>query len=249
MSIKLPTQKSEVVTQNPKNLIIFGLPKSGKTTALSMLPKCLIVDMENGTDYVSAYAVKAKTHQDLFLIAKELKQNPGQFDFIALDTITALEDIALPYANTIYRNTPMGVNWDPNTSVLKLPNGAGYAHLREAVQTIIGWFEQVAPNVILVGHVKDKVLNEAATELNVKDLDMTGKIGRILSASSDAICYIYRDTEEGSLKANFGDDKSVLTGARMPHLSGKTITLSVKNPETGEIDAYWENIYPSLKND
>lgn len=249
MSIKLPTQKSEVLTQNPKNLIIFGLPKAGKTTLLSMLPKCLIIDLEDGTDYVSAYVLKAKTYQDLFTIAKELKQNPEQFDFVALDTITALEDIALPYANMLYRNTTMGVNWDPNTSVLKLPNGAGYAYLREAVQAIIGWFEQVADNVILVGHVKDKVLNEAATELNVKDLDMTGKIGRILSASSDAICYIYRDSEEGTLNANFGDDKSVLTGARMPHLSGKTIVLSKRDPETGKIDAYWENIYPSLKND
>lgn len=30
--------------------------------------------------------------------------------------------------------------------------------------------------MILVGHVKDKALNEAGTELNVKDLDLTGKL-------------------------------------------------------------------------
>lgn len=246
MSITLPSEKNKIKSNNPKNLIIFGLPKCGKTTSLSLLPKCLIVDLESGSDYVEAFSIKANNYQELFLIAKELKNNPGKFDFVALDTITALEDIALPYANKLYRDTTMGINWDPNVSVLKLPNGSGYAYLREAVQAIIGWFEKVVPNVILVGHVKEKSMNEGATELNVKDLDMTGKIGRILSASSDAICYIYRDIEENALMANFGDDKAVLTGARMPHLSGKTLMLSKKDEETGEIKAYWENIYPDL---
>lgn len=218
----------------------------GKTTCLAQLPKCLIVDLEDGTDYVEAFTVKAKTYIELFNIAKELKETPGQFDFVVLDTVTALEDLALPYANKLYRESPMGVNWDPNTSVIKLPNGAGYAWLREAMDKIIAWFAVSTPNIILVGHVKDKAMNEAGTELNVKDLDLTGKIGRILSSRSDAICYVYRDLETGSLMANFGDDKSVLCGARMPHLSGKTILLAHRE-EDGSIETFWENIYPSLK--
>ena len=241
----LPTEKTKKKTDNPKNLIMFGLPKVGKTTLLSMLPKCLIVDFEDGTDYVESYAVKVSNYKQLFALAKELKETPGQFEFIAFDTTTALEDIALPYANKLYRDTVMGKNFDEGENVLKLPNGAGYQYLREAMQKMIGWFEKTIPNVILVGHVKDKSLNENGTELNVKDLDLTGKLGRILSANSDAICYVYRDLESGNLMANFGDDHSVLCGARMPHLSGKTILLSEKD-EFGLIKTYWENIYPSL---
>lgn len=242
----LPTSKSVIKSSNPKNLILFGLPKCGKTTSLSQLPKALHIDLEDGTDYVEAFTVKAKSYKDLFLIAKELKENPGQFDFAILDTITALEDLVLPLANKLYRETTVGKNWDENESVLKLPSGAGYLYVREAMQTVIGWFEKVVPNVILVGHVKDKALNENGTELNVKDLDLTGKLGRILSAESDAICYVYRDTETHNLMANFGDMNSVLCGARMPHLSGKTILLAERD-ENGYIKTYWENIYPSLK--
>lgn len=243
----IPKEKIKRKTDNPKNLIMFGLPKVGKTTLLSMLPKCLIVDFEEGTDYVESYAVKISNYKQLFALAKELKENPGQFDFIAFDTTTALEDIALPYANKLYRDTVMGKNFDENENVLKLPNGAGYQYLREAMQKMIGWFEKTIPNIILVGHVKDKSLNENGTELNVKDLDLTGKIGRILSAASDAICYIYRDTETGSVMANFGDGSSVLCGSRISQLSGRTILLSEKL-EDGTIKTYWENIYPSLKN-
>lgn len=191
--------------------------------------------------------MKISNYKQLFALAKELKETPGQFDFIAFDTTTALEDIALPYANKLYRDTVMGKNFDENENVLKLPNGAGYQYLREAMQKMIGWFEKTIPNIILVGHVKDKSLNENGTELNVKDLDLTGKIGRILSAASDAICYIYRDTETGSVMANFGDGSSVLCGSRISQLSGRTILLSEKL-EDGTIKTYWENIYPSLKN-
>ena len=151
----------------------------------------------------------------------------------------------------IMRNTLMGKNFDGD-NVLKLPNGAGHLYLRQAVQQIIGWFEKVVDNVILIGHVKDKSLTEGGTELNVKTLDLGGKLSNILAANSDAICYLYRDTTTGDLMANFGDMNSVLTGARMPHLAGKTIQLAErKQNEKGEweIVTHWERIYPSLRNE
>lgn len=127
-----------------------------------------------------------------------------------------------------------------------------YYWQRLAVQEIIGWFEKVAENIILVGHVKDKMLTEGGTELSIKSLDLGGKLGNILSAKSDAICYLYRDVETGNLMANFGDMNSVLCGARMPHLAGKTILLAERiETEDGNfsIKSHWENIYPSLKNE
>lgn len=40
----LPTKKSEKKIDNPRNLIMFGLPKVGKTTTLANLPDNLIID-------------------------------------------------------------------------------------------------------------------------------------------------------------------------------------------------------------
>lgn len=246
MSI-LPKEKSVKKTENPKNLIIFGLPKVGKTSSLSQLPNALIIDMEDGSDYIEgAYVTKAKTVQDLFQIAKALKEEEHSFEFVILDTITALEDICIPYAKSLYMKTPIGKNFDINDDLLSLPMGQGYKWQRDAIKTIIGWFEKSIPNVILVGHVKDKSLNEMGSELNVKALDLSGKTANILSAQSDAICYVFRDPETGNLMANFGDMNSVLCGARMPHLAGKTILLTERT-ESGELISHWENIYPSLK--
>lgn len=118
------------------------------------------------------------------------------------------------------------------------------------MQEIIGWFEQDSYNLILTGHVKDKNLVEGGTELSVKQLDLSGKISTILSAKSDAICYAYRDAETGHLYCNFGDLNSVLTGARMSHLAGRTILLAEREMSedgTWKIKTHWENIFPSLK--
>ena len=245
----LPTKKTEVKSQDPKNLIVFALPKCGKTTALAELPNNLIVDLENGTDFISGYVVKAESYVDLYNIAKELKNTEHHYKFVTIDTVTALEEIALPLAKKLYQDTPLGANY-MGDNVLKLPNGAGHAYLREAIQKIIGWFQSAVENVILVGHVKDKTITEGGTELVVKNLDLAGKTSNILSAKSDAICYLYRDPDNGNLMANFGDMNSVLTGARMPHLAGKTILLAERvQKEDGDwqIKTYWENIFPSLK--
>lgn len=247
----LPTKKSEIGSQDPKNLIIFSNPKAGKTTALSHLPDCLIIDMEHGTSYTSGYVVQAESYVDLYKIAKALREEEHNFKFVALDTVTALEEIALDLAAKRYQESPVGKNWQgTGKDILKLSQGAGYYWSRLAMQEIIGWFENQPFNLILVGHVKDRNLVEGGVELNVKALDLSGKTSSILSAKSDAICYAYRDPETGNLNCNFGNLNSVLTGARMPHLAGRTILLAEREMSedgTWKIKTHWENIFPSLK--
>ena len=63
--VTLPTKPIPAETQDPKNLIIFGLPKVGKTTVLSTLENNLILDFENGSDYVDALKIKIASLKDL----------------------------------------------------------------------------------------------------------------------------------------------------------------------------------------
>ena len=57
MAIELPKTKIPAATQDPKYLILFGLPKVGKTTILSTLENNLILDTESGSDYIDALKV------------------------------------------------------------------------------------------------------------------------------------------------------------------------------------------------
>lgn len=125
MSIVLPTKPIPSATQDPKNLIIFGLPKAGKTTALAQLPNNLILDLEDGSDYVEALKVKAHTVREIQEVCKAIKDAGCPYDFITIDTITALEDIAKSYALNLYKKTPAGMNDTITTDVLTIAHGAG----------------------------------------------------------------------------------------------------------------------------
>ena len=58
-NMELPKNKVGAVRKSPKNMVIYGPPKIGKTTMLSKLDGCLIIDLENGSDMIEALKVKS----------------------------------------------------------------------------------------------------------------------------------------------------------------------------------------------
>ena len=224
-------------------MILFGQPKIGKSTILSHLDNCLLLDFENGSDYISALKIKVGSLMELQEICKSIKEAGNPYKFIAIDTITALEDFAKPLALKLFKAAPQGSKSDID-DVLKAPMGAGYGFLREAIEKIITMVQSVCKHVILVGHVKDTAVGNDGEDGNVKDLDLVGKTKRILSAKSDAIGFVYRD-EKSNLCINFGSNGEIMCGARPQHLANKKIIVS-EIQEDGSFISHWDRIYPSL---
>lgn len=109
--ITLPTKETGILNRDPKSLLIFSKPKVGKTTLLSQLPNCLIIDLENGTDYISAVKLKANTIQELFDIEAAIIKAKNPYKYIALDTVSALEELCIPYAEYLYSKSPRHTHW------------------------------------------------------------------------------------------------------------------------------------------
>lgn len=175
MAITLPTAKVPATTQDPKNLIIFGLPKCGKTTVLSTLENNLILDTENGSDYVSALKIKINNLKDLQETCKAIKEANYPYKFITIDTVTAIEDMTKPLAIKYYRESPMfSEKYAQVVEPQSLPNGCGWSFWRQAIEKVIEMVAQCTPNLIICGHVKDTKLDENASG-SVKDLDLAGK--------------------------------------------------------------------------
>lgn len=123
MAITLPTSKIPATLQDPKNLIIFSKPKIGKSTALANLPNCLCVDLENGGyDYIDALKVKISNLAELQELCKEIIKAGKPYKFIALDTLTILEEMCKPLALKMYQETPAGSKFT-GTNVLDAPMG------------------------------------------------------------------------------------------------------------------------------
>jgi hypothetical protein len=224
--MELPTKKVKASRKSPKNMIIYGPPKIGKTTILSQLDNCLIIDLENGSDMVDALKVKVNSLAELAALGREIIKQGKPYKYIAIDTISKLEEWCEAEAKKMYKLTAMGKNFDKNNeglSILSLPNGGGYLYLRLAYKKWIDRLNLLADRIILVGHLRDKMLEKKGKEVSVKDLDLTGKIKQMTCSNTDAIGYIYREGEDTMISFNSLED--ITAGTRCEHLKGKTMPL------------------------
>lgn len=247
--IELPTERREAQNYNPKLLVLFGKPKSGKSTLMAALESNLIIDLEDGYRALSVMSINAHSVHELFEISAaidaKIKENGKlPYRFITIDNATRLEEFALPYAAHLYRCTSMGANWgmlkdergnlirdknnkpiiDKKADVRLLPNGAGYLYLRQAVKKTIDIFKDKCDTLILVAHVKEKQIKKDSEEMSEMSVDMAGKLGDIICGEADAIGYVYRDKNKTFISFEGGDN--TVREARPLHLRGKKIEVA-----------------------
>ncbi len=207
----------------------------GKTTVLSQLPNNLIIDVEQGTEFLSSLSVKVNSIDEYEQVANALRAEPYKYDYVSIDTISTLEDWAEGLATDKYKKNPTGKNFGGD-SVLTLPNGGGYLWLRLAFQELVGMFSGTTKHLILVAHLREKELEKNGMGVSYKDLELTGKIRSIITSKADAIGYMYRSTQtQGKLMVSFQTLEQVACGSRCEHLKGAAF----------EFD--WKRIYTELK--
>lgn len=242
--IVLPTEKVKAKVNNPRFLIIYGRPKTGKTSCVAALDNNLIIDLEGGSEFLYCLSIQARSVNDLVNIAnairtkiKETGVNP--YKYITLDNATRLEEICLSYAATLYKQQPQGKSWQGN-DVRLLPQGAGYQYIRLAVRKVIDMFKELTENLILIGHTKDKLINKNGEDMTEMSLDLVGKLGDIICGEADAVGFMYRKGNQTIINFDSGDDTT--KGARAPHLREQKIVLA-ESDENKNLTFHWDKIY------
>lgn len=137
--IELPSVATKATRINPKRIILFSQPKTGKSEALSRLENNLIVDLEDGSGFIGGLKINVldiarkegvSPLQALKMVIDSIKESNAKkggytYKYISVDTVSALEETyGLELALKLYKNTPMGRNFQ-GTDVRTLPNGAG----------------------------------------------------------------------------------------------------------------------------
>ena len=248
----LPTELS-IPTENMESCVLYGLPKCGKTTILSQLSNCLIIDTENGSGKVKGLIKKIPMDrgpvakmQWLEKFAAILIAKGKPYDYVALDTLSEVNDLSEWSGTYRYMNSSTGISFNreldergipikrgkmlppthPNyESVHSLPEGYGYKWSREDTMRIFEKYMKVAKKcVFFICHVEDKFIGPGDTRIALqqkvvpKQLALTGKVRDIVSRKVDAIGYVYNDG--GVIKVNFTGNEERVGGNRAPHLRG-----------------------------
>jgi hypothetical protein len=207
--------KRKAVSQNPKSLLLYGAPKVGKTTALSQLKDCLIIDTEGGANMIEGYVESVKNREELIVLLKEA-QAGHEYKYVAIDTIDRIATWA-----------EKAVCEEENVSAIQdLAFGKGFGLVREKVLNTVQFLKEIFPHVIIIGHRKwARAIVDSKAIVEPESLDLTGKLKNMLMADSDAIGYVYRDEEKGKLMVTFKSNEALEAGSRSPHLRGKEMEL------------------------
>lgn len=248
--LTLPINPSAPTKIVPSSMIIFGLPKVGKTTALSQLPNCLNIDLEKGSDFVTILRVqppKGLGPVGIYnwfkkLVAK-IKAEGNPYNFVAIETISFLDEIAEWVGTYNYCHTPQGKSFnrvkdkngiaikngellDPEheeyESVHSLADGNGYRYSRKVMMDILDMCKDLGKVcTIFVAHVVDKyvIAKQANSEVRAMDLSLTGKVKTLYAKEVDAIGYVFN--KNGKLHISFKGSEDKLGGMRgADHLQG-----------------------------
>ena len=233
MPIELPTKPIPPSRRNPKVLLLYGQPKVGKTTILAQLDNCLILECDDGgADFVSALKIQLTSFDHFIEVTSEIIKQGKPYKYIALDTTSKFEEWCETDATKEYKKSNQGKNFTgDNVLTLTSSDGfsPGYLWLRESFKKGMIRLLQCAPHIILIAHMRDKMLRSTSTdkgktdtETASKDIDQSGKIKAMMCAGADAIGYIYRtanqDGSEQTLRVNFKTHEFVNNGGRAQHL-------------------------------
>ena len=207
--------KRKAVSQNPKSLLLYGAPKVGKTTALSQLDNCLIIDTEGGANMVEGYVESIDNREELIELLKQA-QDGHDYKYVAIDTI---DKIATWAEQAVCKEESV-------SAVQDLAFGKGFGLVREKVLNTVGILKTIFPHVIIIGHRKwARAVVDSKAIVEPESLDLTGKLKNMLMADCDAIGYVYRDEDKGNLMVSFKANESLEAGSRSPHLKGKELEL------------------------
>jgi hypothetical protein len=94
--ITTPTEKGE--TRKLPRILVYGRNKKGKTTFMSSAPNVLIIDPEEGTDELTKKNPKVwpvDSWEDLDNVYKYLKLGTHPYEWVALDGMTKIHNMAL----------------------------------------------------------------------------------------------------------------------------------------------------------
>lgn len=245
----LPTfQKAEY--NNPRRLLLFSQTKTGKTTLLSGLDNCLIIDTEDGSGYIEGIKFNllkesqlkgefpSKILKDL---AAEIQKKEIAYDYIAIDSITELEEIARKMSLLMYKDSLIGTAYKGDDLITDLAYGAGYDWLKKAFNILFNLFLHLPKKaLILTGHFKPSVINKNGKELEAKDIQLSKRVRHIVCSNADAIGYIYRKKNEVYVTFK-SHEQDLITGTRSPHLRNQEFVLS--EYKDNKFIFHWDKIF------
>lgn len=232
-----------LTSNNPRLMVIYGEPKSGKSTTCAQLEGALVIDFADEYDHIIAsktYRVKVHDVDELIKVKEEIANSGQIFPQIILDNASAMYECVRPYGLTLYKGTQAGRAYDGDLS--GIPFGGEWTYPRKAFLRVLNMFKAFTETLILVGHIRDDVDGNKAVKTSI---NLPGQLKNDVLGAADTVGRIYRKKNQCVL--DFEGRDNFLAQSRVIHLRGKQIVIA-ESDENGNILTHWGDVLVKTKN-
>lgn len=219
MAIDILNIKPSVISRDlrGKYVLLYGKPKSGKTTAATSFPDALLCAFEKGYNAIGGVKpVDITTWPDFKLVLRQLEKPEAKqmYKTIIIDTITIAWDLCEQFVcaqNGVQKLTD-------------IPWGAGHSAAKKEFESSLRKITQMGYGVVLIAHSTSRIEKAAdGTELEIISPDLPKRGAEICNGIVDIIGYIGNEYKDGEYKRWLytRETPTLFAGSRFKYLAPK----------------------------
>ena len=204
MAIDILNIEPTVISRDLKGkyMLIYGKPKTGKTTLASKFPKNLLIAFEKGYNAIDGIkAVDINSWSDFKLVLRQLKKPEAQamYDTITIDTTTIAYDMCA---------------W-----------GQGWGLAKKEFESCLRQITMLGYGLVLISHIetrKEKTADDS--EIEILAPSMPKRCYEVVNQIVDIIGYIATEWDELGNSERWlytRQTPTVMAGSRFPYLAPK----------------------------
>jgi len=193
MAIDILNIKPSVISRDlrGKYVLLYGKPKSGKTTAACAFPKALLCAFERGYNAIGGVMAQDITKWAEFRqIIRQLEKPEAKemYETIIIDTVSIAWDLVEQFV--CVQN---GVQ-----KIADIPWGGGYSASKKEFESSLRRITQLGYGVVLIAHSATRVeKNAEGSEIEIIYPELPKRAAEICNGIVDIIGYIGNEYENG----------------------------------------------------
>lgn len=232
--------------KKPQRVVLYGVEGIGKTTAASLMPSPLLLDIERGSYHLDIPRNdQVKTFQGILSFLREFMQGGHEFKTLALDSIDWIQDM-------IEREVCAANNW---STIEQLGFGKGWKGVDDRIGELLDALTEVAQryNVFVIAHHKvvRHTLPEEEGEFDRYELKMKsgGAINIAAKVREWADVLLFANYKNYVIEDSGGNKKKAQGGKRVVYTTHHP-AYDAKNrmglPEEFDLDNFGTVISPVM---
>ena len=201
-----------------KYLLIYGKPKTGKTTMASRFPKNLLIAFEKGYNAIDGIkAVDINKWSEFRQVLRQLEKPEAQamYDTITIDTTTIAYEMCEQFVCS-----QNGVQ-----SIRDIPWGQGWTLVKKEFETCLRKITMLGYGLVLISHIemrKEKTADDS--EIEILAPSMPKRCYEVVNQIVDIIGYIATEWDDEGNSHRWlytRQTPTVMAGSRFPYLAPK----------------------------